>query len=108
MDVTGLDIQGGSVPNVESGAPADSYVLPIAGDLRMVEQEPVRSRSLSSRSPLPANLAGLRVVPATPQVLIVNNDERPVADRLAAGRDLNAVVIIGYGQIGRASCRERV
>ena len=94
MGVTGPDIEGRHIPDEEAGvACLDVYVLPIAGNMSMVDQKMIRHHRLARWPPTATNLSGLSVVPTAAELLVIHNREGAVAGLAATCVDLYAIFV---------------
>src|ERR1043166_1615601 len=100
MEIAGLDIQCRDIPDVKaSSSHTDPDVTSASRNLGMIDEESVGRADLSHRSPTPADLSSLSVVPAATELLVVYDHEGAIAKLVRARRNHDAVVVRGYGQI---------
>src|SRR5467141_393355 len=108
MGVTGPDIEGRHIPDQEAGvACLQVYVLPIAGNMSMVDQEICRNHRRARWPPTAANVSGLSVVPTAAELLIIHNREGAVAGLAATCVDLYAIFVGRNREVATGDARTR-
>src|SRR5579871_1391292 len=82
------NLQAGNIPHIPTRVVyVDVNIIAASRDASISNQEAIWKGRRSGRTPLPANLTSLRVIPATSQSFVENDNEHIVAERRTAFRN---------------------